>query len=317
MSLAISDAELVHAARAGDGAALGALLERYRGSLYAAALAILRNRAQAQDAVQDTFLVALRQLDNLREPAAAGAWLHAIVRNASRMHLRAGRELPVEDPATGRAGGSEAEEALERLVLREWVWTALEELPEELRATVMLRFFTRHASYAEIAAILGIPVGTVRSRLNQAKRRLADALLEAAAAAHSDHAALVEQRWREWTAVISQVECEGTAALYVVDCSPEVVVEAPSLGYRARGAEEQRRDVEESAAAGVRLHLSDIVTSTGVTIVEGDYENPAHDPHHCPSTHTEVRFHPQARTTRLILYFGHHEREGPEGMASR
>ena len=79
----IDDVELVHAAQAGNVAALGMLLESHRARLYATALAIVRDRAQAQDAVQEAFLVALRRIQDLREPAAAGAWLQTIVRNAS------------------------------------------------------------------------------------------------------------------------------------------------------------------------------------------------------------------------------------------
>jgi RNA polymerase sigma-70 factor (ECF subfamily) len=55
--------------------------------------------------------------------------------------------------------------------------------------------------------------------------------------------------------------------------------------------------------AGVRLHITGVVASKDVTIVEGDYENPPHDPTHCPSTHTEVRIHRNGQTERLYLYY--------------
>ena len=61
---------------------------------------------------------------------------------------------------------SSVEEAIERLALREWVWAALYELPEVLRVTAMLRYFGSYSSYEEISAILGVPVGTVKSRLS-------------------------------------------------------------------------------------------------------------------------------------------------------
>ena len=77
----IDDVELVCAARAGDAGAMGALLERHRAALYASALSILGERGLAQDAVQDTFVVALRRIDDLRDADAFAGWLHAIVRN--------------------------------------------------------------------------------------------------------------------------------------------------------------------------------------------------------------------------------------------
>jgi RNA polymerase sigma-70 factor (ECF subfamily) len=298
-----SDVELVRAAQAGDVAALGSLLEAHRPRLYAAALAILGDRARAQDAVQDAFLVVLQRLQDLRDPAAAGAWLHAIVRNACFMRLRAEREIPGDLPIDAGPHSCEVDEALERLALRDWLWTALEALPADLRATVLLRYFTRRASYVEIAAILGIPVGTVRSRLNQAKCRLADALLAAATTAHRDQAAFTAESERWWQAVVEQVEREGSAALYTASAVPDALVEAPSLGYRAVGVEGHARGMVETIAAGVRVHLTGIVASEGVTIVEADYHNPAEDPRHCPATHTEVRFHPRGRAERIILYY--------------
>lgn len=299
----VDDAELAQGAQAGNAAALGALLERHRGRLYATALSFLGERAEAQDAVQDTFLIALKRFGDLQDPNSAGAWLQAIVRNACRMRLRARREAPAEIPPLADRGRLDIDEALDRLALRDWVWATLEELPDDLRATVMLRFFSRHAAYDEIAAVLGIPVGTVRSRLNQAKHRLAAALMASTTAAHADHASLVQDRWHWWQAVADEVVRAGAATLYLADATPDALVEAPSLGYRTVGAENQARGMVESAEAGVRFHLTGLLAGEGITIVEGDYENPPDDPNHCPATHTEVRFHPDGRTTRIILYY--------------
>ena len=313
----IGDVELVRAAQAGDVAALGTLLEAHRARLSASALAILGNRTEAQDAVQDAFFIALRRIGDLREPAAFAGWLHTIVRNECRMRLRTCRELPGEIPARDEMHRCEVDEAFERLTLRDWLWTTLEELPDDLRATVMLRYFTRHSTYTEIAVILGIPVGTVRSRLNQAKCRLADALLASATAAHRDHDVLVEQRMHWWRAVIDEVEQEGTAALYLADAVPDALVEAPAMGYRTYGAEDHARSMVETIAAGVRVHLTDIVASDGVTIVEAAFDNPADDPHHCPPTQTEVRFHANGPTTRIIFYFDVIDGQESTGPTSR
>lgn len=313
----IGDVELVYAARAGDVAALGALLESHRARLTAYALAILGDRFQAQDAVQDAFLVALLRLGDLKEPAALVGWLHTIVRNECRMRLRNCRELPGEIPVRDEMLRLDVDEALEQSALGDWLWSALEELPENLRVTVMLRYFARHSAYTEIAAILGIPVGTVRSRLNEAKRRLADALLASATAVHRDHGALVEQRMHWWRAVVVEVEQEGTATIYLADAVPDTLVEAPSMGYRTYGAEDQARGMVETIAAGVRVRLTDVAASDGITIVEATFENPADDPHHCPPTQIEVRFHSRGPTTRIILYYDGLDGQGSTGPTSR
>ena len=85
---AVSDADLGSLARGGDVEALAVLLERCRPSLYAAAAGLLRNRADALDAVQDTFVVALLRLSDLRDAKAARAWLHAVLRNVCLMRIR-------------------------------------------------------------------------------------------------------------------------------------------------------------------------------------------------------------------------------------
>jgi RNA polymerase sigma-70 factor (ECF subfamily) len=275
--VAVSDGDLVRIAREGEVAALGALLERHRARLYALALSMLRDRDEAHDAVQDTFLVALRRLGDLREPAAAGAWLRAIVRNTCLTRARRIREVPGELP--DRAGIDVGPEAvLERLALRDWVLTSLDQLTEGQRATVMLRFFTSRSSYAEIAAILGVPLGTVRSRLNLAKRHLADALLQEAAGVNTDHAVLIRQRWEEWAGAIDQMEREGVARLYFADCAPDVLVDNPGAGYRTRGIQGERGTVEEGLDVGVRLRPTGIVASRGITILEAAYENPPDHP---------------------------------------
>ncbi len=184
-----SDEDLVRAARRGEAVSLGLLLERHRPELHATALRYLREPACAHDAVQDSFVVALRDLASLRDAAAIGGWLRAIVRNRCLDELRRGRRDLPEETASGaieRLALAAADEAIDRLALRDWVWSALARLTEPLRVTAMLRYFGSYDSYEEIAAICGVPVGTVRSRLSQVKVKLAEALLEAADLAHDD-----------------------------------------------------------------------------------------------------------------------------------
>src|SRR5262245_26385924 len=105
--LALGDAALVELARAGDVEAMAGLFERYRASLYASAMSMLRNREDALDAVQETCVIALARLASVRDPAAVGGWLHTVLRNTCRMRLRrassdgrrARDELPTVIPA--------------------------------------------------------------------------------------------------------------------------------------------------------------------------------------------------------------------------
>ncbi len=111
----LSDAELARAAQSGNAASLGILLERHRAPLYALALRFLGHGPDAQDAVQDAFLTALRTIDRLREPEAVGGWLRGIVRNVCLRRLRERRqgEILFEEELPGRVESGFLESSVE------------------------------------------------------------------------------------------------------------------------------------------------------------------------------------------------------------
>jgi RNA polymerase sigma factor (sigma-70 family) len=178
------DADLVEAARRGDAACAGALLARHRAAMHAVAVSLLGWSPDAEDAVQDAMLTALQRIGELRDASAAGPWLKAITRNNARMRLRSpDRTEPAStDLDSWPSREPSAEDLLDQHAMRDWLWSALETLSEPLHITVLLRYFTDSSSYQQIAAICGVPVGTVRSRLNEARRRLTAALVSSATA---------------------------------------------------------------------------------------------------------------------------------------
>ena len=307
-----SDADLVRAAQNGDTVSLGLLLERYRTSLYALALRILGYGPQAEDAVQDAFVVALRKIDHVREPAAVGGWLHAVLRNVCLMRLRTGQgELLFKElPMRTERGFSEpsAEESIDQLAMREWVWTALSELPEVLRVTAMLRYFGSYSSYEEVSAILGVPIGTVRSRLNQVKTKLADALLKTAGLEHNEARRLTESRARYFREVMEGYN-GGQADEEYVSGFAEDVVGVLSNGTVFCGRELVAEDLEGDMEAGMKLHLTNVMASRDITIIEGDFQNPPDNPFRCPPATTQVHFHHGGVTHRVHLHFAPRSRK--------
>jgi RNA polymerase sigma-70 factor (ECF subfamily) len=97
--------------------------------------------------------------------------------------------------------GESPEQIMERHAMRDWLWSAIDELTPALRTTVLLRHFSaRVSSYEQIAAVCGVPVGTVRSRLSQARVKLAaasrhDALETLAAAERGEFGKVLSERW--------------------------------------------------------------------------------------------------------------------------
>lgn len=302
----LSDVELARAAQNGDAASLGVLLERHRAALYALALRILGRGPEAQDAVQEAFLIVLNSIDRLRKPEAVGGWLRGIVRNVCLMHLREKRgEVLLEEEHARRVEEHSfelsAEEYINRLALREWVWAALYQVPEVLRVTAMLRYFGSYASYEEIAAILGVPVGTVRSRLNQVKIKLAEALLKTAGLEHDEAREVTESQARFFTTVFEEYNRgQGYELFASVFSDDPSFARSNSVNHGLGWLVEE---LEGDLQVGMKLHLTNIFASKDVTIVEGDLENPPDHPFHCPPATSQVYFYRESRIYLMREYF--------------
>ena len=187
---AAEDARAVARARDGDHAAFRELVERYQGRALGLALRVLRDEEMARDVVQDAFLKAYGSLDRFEGRSSFYTWLYRIVMNLCLDRRRRGRtrrevewndaleaEEAVGAPALADPGAA-PDEALDRSQLRALRARALAELPDDARRTIELREIDG-LSYQEIAQALGIPKGTVMSRLHYARRRLQTALRSA------------------------------------------------------------------------------------------------------------------------------------------
>lgn len=304
------DADLVRAAQAGDASSLGAVLERHRASMQAVAVSLLGYSPEAQDAVQETMLVALQRLHDLRDPGAVGPWLRAIVRNACRMHLRSSRAVSTDALATPVVSSTQPspDELLERHALRDWVWHALEDLSQPLQVVVLLRYFSGISAYDQIAALCGIPVGTVRSRLHQARLKLADALLATASSAHDDAATLTARRRREVIELFAAAECGDFGTALAATCSADLTVVWPQ-GQRDQGLAPLVAAMASDRTAGVRHRPVLVTASRHFTIIEADLLSPAWDPHHCPAGVVWLLSLRDNRVERIRLF--HPQPHGP------
>ena len=168
---------LLRSAQKGNKAAFEKLLAPYLPKLYSLAYHLVPNHEDAADAVQDTAIKAFRSISGFREEANLGTWLSRILRNtvldevkrAVRRHEEATEELPeVVEHIT--------EPGAERKELREIILALLGELSDKLREPVILYDLDGY-SYEEIATIMDINVGTVKSRLNRGRTALRDKIL--------------------------------------------------------------------------------------------------------------------------------------------
>jgi len=180
-----SGAALVALARSGDRAAADELANRFTKPAYLVALQLLGNPEDARDAAQNALMRFFARLDRLEPGRPIRPWLFTIVRNAARdlARRRSVRRSDSLDEAREEFGAevidttADPEADRRRHELRRDIWRALGRLTPKEREILVLRDY-QDLTYAEIAAVLSVPVGTVMSRLHRARRSLR-ALLEA------------------------------------------------------------------------------------------------------------------------------------------
>jgi RNA polymerase sigma-70 factor (ECF subfamily) len=162
---------LIERARNGDHAAFTSLVELSIGRLYGVATLILRDRDAAQDAVQDALISAWRGIRALRDPNAFDAWLQrSVVRACYRQARRERRHVAVWQLA-GRRMADASDDASGPLADRDEIERGFLHLSIEHRAVIVLHYYVG-LPLAEVAAVLGTPEGTAKSRLHRATAAL-------------------------------------------------------------------------------------------------------------------------------------------------
>ncbi|SDO95947.1 RNA polymerase sigma-70 factor, ECF subfamily [Actinacidiphila guanduensis] len=197
-------------------------------------------------------------------------------------------------------GPPDPAEVLERHALRDWVWSALEDLSPALQLVTMLRYFTDVTSYEDMAALCAVPVGTVRSRLHQARTRLVGALLASADRVHDDAAVRngLHRRLAEETLAAAH---RGRLASALSEWwSPQADVTWPT-GKRT-GVDCLPTAFDRDLSDGVRHELVNVVAGRKVVIWEAALRNPPDDPFHCPPGVVWVHFLDQGRVGELRLF---------------
>jgi len=174
----VRDEDLVRRYLSGDRASFAALVERHERRVYNLALRMTGREEDARDATQDAFLTVLRKLSTFRGEAAFTTWLHRVTVNAcydllrkrrrAPMLERGGDDLPAAEPPPAPDHADSSDLSID-------VRRALLQVPEDFRVAMILHD-VQDLPQEEVAAILGVPVGTVKSRLHRGRIALARAL---------------------------------------------------------------------------------------------------------------------------------------------
>jgi|DEB19_MinimDraft_3_1074340.scaffolds.fasta_scaffold21260_2 RNA polymerase sigma-70 factor, ECF subfamily len=173
-----TDSELVESAMAGDSRAIEEILRRHQPRLRAVCRRILNNDADADDATQNALIAIVRSLSSFDGRSAFSTWAYRIATNAALDEARRRQRRPSigrEELDTTRIVDLSSDRVFASLDERDALEKALSTVPEDFRVAVVLRDVA-DLDYEQIAQVLGIPIGTVRSRIARGRAHLADVL---------------------------------------------------------------------------------------------------------------------------------------------
>jgi RNA polymerase sigma factor (sigma-70 family) len=173
---ALNDAEardrlLAVRCQLGDASAWRELVTLWQPRLWRHALGMLRRRAAAEDALQAIWLQVVRGFGGLREPERLAAWLHGVARQVIQERIRASYTAAEQTESLAAEPLARETDAALHLELREEVLVALESLPPIEREAIVLHYLDE-LSVDAVAAVCGVPVGTIKSRLHRGRARL-------------------------------------------------------------------------------------------------------------------------------------------------
>jgi RNA polymerase sigma-70 factor (ECF subfamily) len=298
--------QFVKAAQAGDNIAWNVLYRQHYPWMYAIAIRLLGHDEVAKDAVQETFVAAYLKLRQLKDIDAFAGWLKAILTRFCHK---------LKQQQTCRAGDSmllgnncffedEINRKIDEYSRYSKIYSSLFSLSNALRSVVMLRYFSNSCTYEEIAAILCIPVGTVRSRLNEAKKKLAEHW-----AISNNDSDMAFREAAEWNGlyneyfgnVYTSLSCREKLIEHF-DKNLQIIF---TSGKTASGRNLVQKMIEEDMQYGNSLAGLEVISCSNTSIVEFYNINSDKYPDRCPTRSVFVLQRTGDTITRFSL---HHSR---------
>lgn len=295
--------EMIHEAARGDDMAMGNLFEWFRPRLYAQALQLCGNTAAAQDAVQDTFINAFTHLYTLRDAKLFYPWLRRILLNNCYQFMRRKKVICLEDIPGHKDHliDRSIDENTEKATNQQQLYQVLNCLSAELRSCVMLRYFSSFSTYEEIALLMGIPVGTVRSRLSAAREKLGKIYHRSEGS--GDDLLKQSRQWSGyyellWTNMYDDAEIRNELFNHL---KPELSIRFTS-GKMGKGRQIIEREVSEDIEHGTRFNAAEITSCGNMTIIEGLNSNTDEYPDRCPPSSVIVLFRENQHVNALHIF---------------
>ncbi len=268
---------------------------------------------EAKDILQDTYIKAFSKIVQLQDASKFNTWAHSILRNECLLLKRRQRKFSKDENvlqiilSDKSIQVSDLEKWQERRELHQGIMHWLSFLNEKKQAVILLRFFSEYSSYQEIAKLLAIPIGTVRSRLATAKKELWHMVdniddienLNIPGCALHEH----EEQFREaWPSFYT-----GDRDRFLNHFEKNLVLRFTS-GTMGEGLQRWEEEWNEDLESGVRFRPNQVVNSKNLAIVEGPIINPPDKPNHCPPYGSMVLFHNYGKVYRVHIHYASREK---------
>jgi RNA polymerase sigma factor (sigma-70 family) len=300
--------ELVNLSQKGNIQAFTILFNEIKSALYSKSLHFFGSGPEAKDVLQDTYIKAFSKIGQLQDASKFNAWIHSILRNECLLLKRRQRQFSNDENcleiglSDKSIQVSDLEIWEERRELHQGIMHWLSLLSEKKQAVTLLRFFSEYSSYQEIAKLLAIPIGTVRSRLAMAKKELWQMVdnigdiedLNIPGCALDEHEVQFREAWPSFYA--------GDRDRFL-NCFEKNLVLRFTSGKMSEGLQRWEQEWDEDLESGVRFRPNQVVNSKNLAIVEGPIINPPDKPNHCPPYGSMVLFHNYGKVYRAHIHY--------------
>jgi len=291
----------VKAAIAGEEVAWSALYRQYYPIVYSSALKICGSSALAKDAVQETFITAWLKIHQLKDPRAFESWLKKILRRYCLRSMQSKASMTKTNLLSDTLVHNEINEKMDEFSTRSQLYLSLAQLPEGLRSPMLLRYFTPFQSYEQIAAILAVPVGTVRSRLNSGRSKLAEQWHE-----RKDAGADVFRESEEWNQFYRDTFAglhshDDFKNLFLLQLQKDMQV-VINRGMPVTGPVWVEKLIADDRRTGSWFKPAEIQTCGSLSIVEVKHFNSSEYPDRCPQSSVCVLLRNKGKISGMHLY---------------
>ncbi|MFZ0452737.1 MAG: RNA polymerase sigma factor [Ignavibacteriaceae bacterium] len=293
----------VEEARLGSRLCLNNLITFHHADMLAYALKICRYSNIAEDALQDAYINLFIHIRDLKEAANFQSWFRTIVKRCCWQYLSGTeKHLPVTAKmADSKIPDSSLEEEIEKRSLNEFLQERITQLSEPLRIAVILRYFTDFNKYENISEILDIPEGTVRSRLNEAKKQLKK-IWRRDLSGMPERLRSEADYWNEYydysfRNVQKDISVRNNFTEHFL---PGLEIKFTS-GRTAHGRDLFEKEINDDITYGTSYGFGTVFNLKDIGVIQGENINSKEYPDRCPSTSTLI-FHRKSDKTFLLQF---------------